>query len=76
MLMKGRRYFFVGNLVICSFITPDFLSTFFIVIPVQILMEIASHLPNIGTGRKRPLKLPAAAQSTQLLEVSAAGSLQ
>jgi sec-independent protein translocase protein TatC len=39
-LTKGRRYFFVGNLVLCAFITPDFISTFFMVIPVQILLEI------------------------------------
>lgn len=39
-LLKGRRYFFVINLTLCAFITPDFLSTFFMVIPVQVLMEI------------------------------------
>ncbi len=39
-LIKGRRYFFVINLTACAFITPDFISTFFMVIPVQILMEI------------------------------------
>ena len=39
-VIKGRKYFFVANLTICSIITPDFVSTFFMVIPVQILMEI------------------------------------
>ena len=39
-LLKGRKYFFVINLTLCAFITPDFLSTFFMVIPVQVLMEI------------------------------------
>jgi sec-independent protein translocase protein TatC len=39
-MVKGRRYFFVINLVVCSFITPDFISTFFMIIPVQVLMEI------------------------------------
>lgn len=40
MLIKGRKYFFIINLVLCAFITPDFISTFFMVIPVQVLMEI------------------------------------
>jgi sec-independent protein translocase protein TatC len=40
MLIKGRKYFFITNLVLCAFITPDFISTFFMVIPVQVLMEI------------------------------------
>jgi sec-independent protein translocase protein TatC len=39
-LVKGRRYFFVGNFALICFITPDFISSFFIIIPVQILFEI------------------------------------
>ncbi|MBM3836682.1 MAG: hypothetical protein FJ398_01760 [Verrucomicrobia bacterium] len=39
-LAKGRRYFLFANVALCAFITPDTLSTFFMVIPVQILMEI------------------------------------
>lgn len=39
-LIQSRRYFFVINLTLCSFITPDIISTFFMVIPVQVLMEI------------------------------------
>jgi sec-independent protein translocase protein TatC len=39
-LVKGRRYFLVANLVVCSFITPDFVSTIFLVLPVQVLLEI------------------------------------
>jgi sec-independent protein translocase protein TatC len=40
MLIKGRAYFFVANLVVCAFISPDAFSTIFMVIPVQILMEV------------------------------------
>ena len=39
-LAKSRRYFIVINLVVCSFITPDFVSTFFAIIPFQVLFEI------------------------------------
>ena len=39
-LVKSRRYFMVVNLVVCSFITPDFVSMFFMIIPMQVLFEI------------------------------------
>ncbi len=39
-LVKGRKYFFFINFVACAFITPDFLSTFILVVPTQILLEI------------------------------------
>ncbi|HTD87848.1 MAG TPA: twin-arginine translocase subunit TatC [Candidatus Binatia bacterium] len=39
-LIKSRRYFVVINLVVCSFITPDFVSTFFMILPMQVLFEI------------------------------------
>lgn len=39
-LVKGRMYFYVGAMVVCAFITPDALSTFFMVIPVIALMEV------------------------------------
>ncbi|HOB31779.1 MAG TPA: twin-arginine translocase subunit TatC [Verrucomicrobiota bacterium] len=39
-LVKGRRYFFVINLVVICFITPDFISSFFIIVPVQLLFEV------------------------------------
>jgi sec-independent protein translocase protein TatC len=61
--MKGRRYFFVANLVICSFITPDFLSTFFIVIPVQILMEICILISKSWDKQKKAAEAAARAQS-------------
>lgn len=39
-LAKGRPYFFIGSFAIVAFITPDFVSTFFLVIPMLGLMEI------------------------------------
>lgn len=39
-MRKGRSYFFVANLIVCSFITPDAVSTIFMVVPVQVLLEI------------------------------------
>lgn len=39
-LVKSRAYLFIGNLVFCAFITPDAISTIFMVIPVQALLEI------------------------------------
>lgn len=39
-LVKSRSYMFIGNLVFCAFITPDAISTIFMVIPVQVLLEI------------------------------------
>ncbi len=43
-MVKGRTYFFVINMVLCAFITPDAVSTIFMVIPVQILMEICIQI--------------------------------
>jgi sec-independent protein translocase protein TatC len=39
-LTKGRPYFFLITFTLVAFITPDFVSTFFLVIPLMILMEI------------------------------------
>lgn len=39
-LIKSRRYVMVINLVVSSFITPDFVSTFFMIVPLQVLFEI------------------------------------
>ena len=39
-LNKSRRYVMVINLVVSSFITPDFVSTFFMIVPLQVLFEI------------------------------------
>jgi len=39
-LTKGRPYFFVIMFAVVAFITPDFVSTFFLVVPMMVLMEI------------------------------------
>lgn len=52
-LVKGRIYFFVGNMVLCAFITPDAVSTIFMVIPVQILMEICILISKSWERKKR-----------------------
>jgi len=39
-LIKSRPYLIVINLVVCSFVTPDFVATFFMVLPLQVLFEI------------------------------------
>jgi sec-independent protein translocase protein TatC len=38
-LVKSRRYIFVINLVFCAFITPDPVTTIFMIIPMQLLLE-------------------------------------
>ena len=54
-LVKGRKYFFVGNFALCAFITPDFASTFLMVIPVQILLEICIQISKHWERQKRKL---------------------
>jgi sec-independent protein translocase protein TatC len=39
-LVKSRKYIFVINLVVCSFITPDPVTTIFMVVPMTVLLEI------------------------------------
>lgn len=63
-MVKGRKYFFVANLVLCAFITPDFVSTFFMVIPVQILMEICIMISAHWERQKRAAEASAAASGT------------
>lgn len=62
-LIKGRKYFFVGNLTLCAFITPDFFSTFFMVIPVQLLMEICILISKHWERQKRAAEAALAAAS-------------
>ena len=38
-LVKSRKYIFVINLVVCSFITPDPITTIFMVVPMTLLLE-------------------------------------
>jgi sec-independent protein translocase protein TatC len=40
LMAKSRIYFFIINMVVCAFITPDAVSTIFMVLPVQVLFEI------------------------------------
>jgi sec-independent protein translocase protein TatC len=40
LMAKSRMYFFIINMVVCAFITPDALSTVFMVLPVQVLFEV------------------------------------
>jgi Sec-independent protein secretion pathway component TatC len=65
-LIKGRSYFFVANLVICSFITPDALSTIFMVIPVQVLMEVCILISKHWERQKKLAEATAAATSNRL----------
>jgi sec-independent protein translocase protein TatC len=50
---KGRMYFFIANMVICAFITPDAVSTIFMVVPVQILLEICIQISKRWEKQKR-----------------------
>lgn len=52
-MAKGRMYFFIANLVICAFITPDAISTVFMVVPVQILLEICIQISAHWERKKR-----------------------
>jgi|GEM_PF-6935724 len=61
---KGRRYFFVANLVVCSFITPDFVSTIFLVVPVQVLLEACIWI-SAYWERQKKRELAAAALAAQ-----------
>jgi sec-independent protein translocase protein TatC len=50
---KGRMYFFIANMVICAIITPDAVSTIFMVVPVQILLEICIQIAKRWEKQKR-----------------------
>ena len=52
-LVKSRAYLFIGNLVLCAFITPDAISTIFMVIPVQALIEICIMISRYWERQKR-----------------------
>jgi sec-independent protein translocase protein TatC len=60
-MTKGRMYFFIGNLVISAFITPDALSTIFMVVPVQILLEICIQISAHWERQKRKAEAKLAA---------------
>lgn len=52
-MAKGRMYFFIGNLVVSAFITPDAFSTIFMVVPVQLLLEICIQISAHWERQKR-----------------------
>ena len=52
-MVKGRAYFLIGNLIFCAFITPDAISTIFMVVPVQLLMEICILISKHWERQKR-----------------------
>ena len=52
-LVKSRRYVFVINLVVCAFITPDPLTTVFMIIPMQILLEACSWISRDWERQKK-----------------------
>jgi sec-independent protein translocase protein TatC len=52
-LTKGRPYFYLALFAVVSFITPDFVSTFFIMIPLVVLMEICILISWFWERQKR-----------------------
>jgi sec-independent protein translocase protein TatC len=65
-LVKSRVYLFIGNMVICAFITPDVASTFIMVIPVQVLIEICIMISRYWERQKRIAEAAALASSKQV----------
>src|SRR5687767_1958413 len=65
-LVKSRMYIFVANLVLCAFITPDTVSTIFMVVPVQILMEICILISKYWDRQKKIAEAAALTASKQL----------
>jgi len=63
---KGRMYFFIANMVICAFITPDAVSTIFMVIPVQVLLEICIQISKRWNAKRKSTRLNAASDDTPL----------
>jgi sec-independent protein translocase protein TatC len=53
LMAKGRIWFFVINMVLCAFITPDAISTAFMVLPVQGLFEICLLISASWERRKK-----------------------
>lgn len=52
-LVKSRRYVFVVNLVVSAFITPDFITTFFMIIPLTILLEACIAISHYWERKKK-----------------------
>lgn len=70
-LVKSRAYIFIGNLVACAFITPDAVSTIFMVIPVQLLMEICILISKYWDRQK---KIAEAAELTAARQLESGAS--
>ena len=64
-LTKGRPYFYLSVFALVSFITPDFVSTFFIMIPLVLLMEVCIVISWIWERQKRAAEARMAAQSSK-----------
>jgi sec-independent protein translocase protein TatC len=67
-LTKGRAYFFLINYTLCAIITPDFISTFFIVIPVQLLLEGSILISKHWERQKRAAEAAMAASEMKGLQ--------
>jgi sec-independent protein translocase protein TatC len=65
-LVKSRAYLFIANLVICAFITPDAVSTIFMVLPVQALIEVCIMISRHWERQKRIAEAAALAASKQV----------
>jgi sec-independent protein translocase protein TatC len=64
-LSKSRPYFFVILFGVIAFITPDFISTFFLVIPVLVLLEICIWISWYWDRQRRAAEASLAASGTQ-----------
>jgi sec-independent protein translocase protein TatC len=69
-LVKSRAYLFIANLVVCAFITPDAISTIFMVLPVQVLMEICILISKHWDKQKKIAEAAALSASRQLESTS------
>ena len=65
-LVKSRVYLFIGNMVVCAFITPDAVSTIFMVIPVQVLLEICIVISKYWERQKKIAEAAAITASRQI----------
>lgn len=65
-LVKSRVYLFIGNMVVCAFITPDAVSTIFMVIPVQVLLEICIVISKYWERQKKIAEAAELAASRQV----------
>jgi sec-independent protein translocase protein TatC len=52
-LIKSRKYIFVVNLVLCAFITPDPVTTIFMVIPMTLLLEVCVLISRYWERQKK-----------------------